>query len=181
MGDDRTGRVWIQGDLHAENFGTYMDGTGVLVFDVNDFDEACLGHVTWDLQRMGASVALLGWTKALSDDDITRWCRPTCAPTSTRSASSCPASRTTGGRWAWTTPPARSVPPCATPSCRRGSRCSTASPSCRTPSAAFRAGEDVRRLDDEERAVVERAYAAYLDTVPDSKRLEASAARSRTS
>jgi uncharacterized protein (DUF2252 family) len=35
----------------------------------------------------------------------------------------------------------------------------------------FRAGEDVRRLDDEERAVVERAYAAYLDTVPDSKRL----------
>ena len=24
--DDRTSRVWIQGDLHAENFGTYMDG-----------------------------------------------------------------------------------------------------------------------------------------------------------
>ena len=31
--DERTGRVWIQGDLHAENFGTYMDGNGVLVFD----------------------------------------------------------------------------------------------------------------------------------------------------
>ena len=26
--DERTGRVWIQGDLHAENFGTYMDGQG---------------------------------------------------------------------------------------------------------------------------------------------------------
>ena len=26
--DERTGRVWIQGDLHAENFGTYMDGAG---------------------------------------------------------------------------------------------------------------------------------------------------------
>ena len=26
--DERTGRVWIQGDLHAENFGTYMDGDG---------------------------------------------------------------------------------------------------------------------------------------------------------
>jgi hypothetical protein len=24
--DERTSRVWIQGDLHAENFGTYMDG-----------------------------------------------------------------------------------------------------------------------------------------------------------
>ena len=42
--DDRTGRVWIQGDLHAENFGTYMDGSGVLIFDVNDFDEAYVGH-----------------------------------------------------------------------------------------------------------------------------------------
>ena len=47
-----TSRVWIQGDLHAENYGTYMDAAGVLVFDVNDFDEAYLGHYTWDLQRM---------------------------------------------------------------------------------------------------------------------------------
>jgi len=68
--DERTGRVWIQGDLHAENFGTYMDGEGRLVFDVNDFDEAYLGHFTWDLQRLAASVALLGWTKALPDEDI---------------------------------------------------------------------------------------------------------------
>ncbi len=68
--DERTGRVWIQGDLHAENYGTYMDAEGILVFDVNDFDEAYLGHFTWDLQRMAASVALLGFTKALSDDVI---------------------------------------------------------------------------------------------------------------
>ena len=68
--DGRTGRVWIQGDLHAENFGTYMAGDGVFVFDVNDFDEAYLGHFTWDIQRMVASVALLGWMKAISDDDI---------------------------------------------------------------------------------------------------------------
>ncbi|MGH3897270.1 MAG: DUF2252 domain-containing protein [Pseudonocardiaceae bacterium] len=68
--DERTSRVWIQGDLHAENFGTYMDGNGVLIFDVNDFDEAYLGHFTWDLQRLVASVALLGWRKALSDTDI---------------------------------------------------------------------------------------------------------------
>jgi uncharacterized protein (DUF2252 family) len=68
--DERTSRVWIQGDLHAENFGTYMDGNGVLIFDVNDFDEAYLGHFTWDLQRMVTSIALLGWRKALSDTDI---------------------------------------------------------------------------------------------------------------
>ena len=70
--DDRTGRVWIQGDLHAENFGTYMDGAGVLIFDVNDFDEAFVGHFTWDLQRFAASIALLCWQKALSDEEIRR-------------------------------------------------------------------------------------------------------------
>ncbi|MGH2781601.1 MAG: DUF2252 domain-containing protein [Thermoleophilaceae bacterium] len=68
--DERTGRVWIQGDLHAENYGTYVNDAGILVFDVNDFDEAYLGHFTWDLKRMAASVALLGFVKALSDDTI---------------------------------------------------------------------------------------------------------------
>ena len=68
--DERTGRVWIQGDLHAENFGTYMGSAGMLIFDVNDFDEAFVGHFTWDLQRFAASVALLCWQKALSDNVI---------------------------------------------------------------------------------------------------------------
>jgi uncharacterized protein (DUF2252 family) len=42
----------------------------VFVFDVNDFDEAYLGHFTWDIKRMVASVALLAWMKAISDGDI---------------------------------------------------------------------------------------------------------------
>lgn len=70
--NERTGRVWIQGDLHAENFGTYMDGDGMFVFDVNDFDEAYLGHFGWDIKRMSASVALMCWMKAISDADIKR-------------------------------------------------------------------------------------------------------------
>ncbi len=68
--DDRTGRVWIHGDLHAENFGTYMDSTGRLIFNVNDFDEAYVGPFTWDLKRFAASVALIGYSKALSDEQI---------------------------------------------------------------------------------------------------------------
>ncbi|MGY1805418.1 DUF2252 domain-containing protein [Blastococcus sp. SYSU D00922] len=68
--DERTSRVWIHGDLHAENFGTYMDSTGRIVFDVNDFDEAYLGHVSWDLRRFAASFALMAWRKAFSDDVI---------------------------------------------------------------------------------------------------------------
>ncbi|WP_428934408.1 DUF2252 domain-containing protein [Streptomyces sp. ACT015] len=69
--DERTSRVWIHGDLHAENFGTYMDSNGRLVFNVNDFDEAYVGPFTWDLKRFAASIALVGYAKALSDDQIT--------------------------------------------------------------------------------------------------------------
>ncbi|WP_250028697.1 DUF2252 domain-containing protein [Paractinoplanes maris] len=70
--DDRTSRVWIHGDLHAENFGTYMNSSGQLVFNVNDFDEAYIGPFSWDLKRFSASLALIGYQKALSDDDITQ-------------------------------------------------------------------------------------------------------------
>jgi uncharacterized protein (DUF2252 family) len=68
--DGPTSRVWIHGDLHAENFGTYMIASGVLVFNVNDFDEAYVGPYVWDLKRFAASVALIGYAKALSDDSI---------------------------------------------------------------------------------------------------------------
>lgn len=65
-----TSRVWIHGDLHAENFGTYMNAEGILVFNVNDFDEAYVGPFIWDLRRFVASIALIGYAKALSDEMI---------------------------------------------------------------------------------------------------------------
>src|SRR3712207_3917366 len=61
--DAATSRVWIHGDLHAENFGTYMNSSGHLVFNVNDFDEAYVGPYLWDLKRLVASVALIGYSK----------------------------------------------------------------------------------------------------------------------
>ncbi|MFD3335544.1 DUF2252 domain-containing protein [Streptomyces sp. NPDC058700] len=73
--DERTGRVWIHGDLHAENFGTYMDANGRLIFNVNDFDEAYVGPFTWDLKRLAASLALIGYAKALADEQITHLVR----------------------------------------------------------------------------------------------------------
>ncbi|MFE0424256.1 DUF2252 domain-containing protein [Streptomyces sp. NPDC058953] len=73
--DERTSRVWIHGDLHAENFGTYMDANGRLIFNVNDFDEAYVGPFTWDLKRLAASLALIGYTKALADRQITELVR----------------------------------------------------------------------------------------------------------
>ena len=68
--NEQTSRVWIHGDMHAENFGTYMNSEGTLVFDVNDFDEAYVGHFSWDLRRFVASLGLLGWQKALPEEDV---------------------------------------------------------------------------------------------------------------
>lgn len=68
--NEKTSRVWIQGDLHAENFGTYMNGAGHFVFDVNDFDEAYVGPFSWDVKRFCAGLALIGYKKGLSDPEI---------------------------------------------------------------------------------------------------------------
>ena len=38
--------------------------------NVNDFDEAWVAPFTWDIKRLGASLALIGFSKAMSDDDI---------------------------------------------------------------------------------------------------------------
>ncbi|KAJ6094483.1 hypothetical protein N7467_001996 [Penicillium canescens] len=73
--DDKTKRIWIHGDLHAENFGTYMDSQGRLIFNVNDFDEAYVGPFIWDIKRFVGSIALVGYAKALSDKQITRLVR----------------------------------------------------------------------------------------------------------
>lgn len=70
--DEESSRIWIHGDLHAENFGTYLNSDGRLVFDINDFDEAYIGRYTWDLKRFAASLALLGWQKALPEADVRR-------------------------------------------------------------------------------------------------------------
>ena len=43
------------GDLHIENFGTWRDAEGRLIWGVNDFDEACPLPYTLDLTRLVAS------------------------------------------------------------------------------------------------------------------------------
>ncbi len=68
--DERASQIWVHGDLHVENFGTYLNSDGRLVFDVNDFDEVYLGHFLWDLERFAASLALVGWQKALPEETV---------------------------------------------------------------------------------------------------------------
>lgn len=55
----RTAReVLAVGDLHVENFGTWRDAEGRLVWGVNDFDEACRLPYTYDLLRLAVSARL---------------------------------------------------------------------------------------------------------------------------
>lgn len=43
--------VWLNGDLHLENFGTYRGDNRLTYFDIGDFDDACRGPATIDLFR----------------------------------------------------------------------------------------------------------------------------------
>jgi uncharacterized protein (DUF2252 family) len=61
--------VLAVGDLHVENFGTWRDAEGRLVFGVNDFDEAAEMPYILDPLRLAASAALAG-KSGLSIKDI---------------------------------------------------------------------------------------------------------------
>ena len=168
--DERTSRVWIQGDLHAENYGTYMDAAGVLVFDVNDFDEAYLGHFTWDLRRMAASLSLLGFAKALSDDTI----REMSATYATAYLEQVRAFHT-GDRdeeFRLTLDNTEGALKDVLLEARMATRIRMldAMTAIEGHERQFTEGPGVRRLEDDEKDEVRAAYEQYLDTIPEIKR-----------
>jgi uncharacterized protein (DUF2252 family) len=170
--DDRTSRVWIHGDLHAENFGTYMNSHGRMVFDVNDFDEAYIGHFSWDLRRFVASLALLGWQKALPDETVRdlvgKYLRSYLAQVSHY------ASVSEDDDFALhlenTDGPVKDVLVAA----RTSSRVALLDGLTRFEDhvRVFAEGGTVRRLPKAERRKVEKAFAAYLETIPESKKYD---------
>jgi hypothetical protein len=54
------------GDLHIENFGTWRDEEGRLIWGVNDLDEAWPASYTLDLARLTTSAYLAIWGEHLS-------------------------------------------------------------------------------------------------------------------
>ena len=54
----RASRVLAVGDLHVENFGTWRDADGRLIWGINDFDEATVLPWTQDLVRLAAGAQL---------------------------------------------------------------------------------------------------------------------------
>jgi uncharacterized protein (DUF2252 family) len=172
--DERTSRVWIQGDLHAENFGTYMDSSGTLVFDVNDFDEAYLGCFTWDLKRLAASVALMGWSKAISDDDIVALIGTFLRSyvRQVRAFADNPGDEMVRLHLGSTEGVIHDV------LLRARMRTRIELLDTMTTIAEyerrFTRGLGVRELDEDERAAALRAFESYLDTIPQGKRFGAS-------
>ena len=169
--DERTGRIWIQGDLHAQNFGTYMDGQGVLIFDVNDYDEAYLGHFTWDLQRLAASVAVMGWTKALADDDIEHLIETYLRAYLDQVHAFVDTDR--DHEWSLRLDTSRGAVRDALLVAQLRTRVDLLEKLTVVEdyTRRFRHSPSIRPLEDDERAAVEAVYHSYLDTIPESKRM----------
>ncbi|WP_431678079.1 DUF2252 domain-containing protein [Kitasatospora sp. KL5] len=173
--DERTGRVWIHGDLHAENFGTYLNAEGRLVFNVNDFDEAYVGAFTWDVQRLAASLALIGYAKALSDDTISGLVRAFAA--AYRGQISALAGNGDAAQYTLDTAGGPIL------DTLRGARLQTRVALLDSETVVegwdrrFRIGGGAFRLDDDTRAEVLAAFDRYLETLPPASRTRPDALR----
>src|SRR6476619_2331936 len=64
----KTPRVLAVGDLHVENFGTWRDTEGRLVWGVNDFDEVANMPYAVDLVRLVTSAILAKQENGLTID-----------------------------------------------------------------------------------------------------------------
>lgn len=165
-------RIWIHGDLHVENFGTYLNSDGRLVFDINDFDEAYVGRFTWDLQRFAASLALVAWQKALPEDAIrkliARYARSYLAQVNHYVASD------SDDDFEITLDTAHGPVLAALEEARAMRRADLLDETTVMQKGVRKFADDgtTRRLPREERTEVVAAFRAYLDTIPTSKRFD---------
>ncbi len=59
--------VWVCGDMHLENFGSYKAENGLAYFDLNDFDESALAPCLWELTRLLTSLIVAQSTLKLKE------------------------------------------------------------------------------------------------------------------
>jgi uncharacterized protein (DUF2252 family) len=68
----RAPSVWLNGDMHLENFGTYRGDNRLTYFDIGDFDDAARGPAVIDLLRFLSGIIVsapeLGVTSAEARD-----------------------------------------------------------------------------------------------------------------
>ena len=170
--DERTGAVWVHGDLHIENFGTYMNSDGRLVFDVNDFDEAYIGHFSWDLRRFVASLALMGWQKALPEETVRDLASAYLRAYLTQVSHYL--NEEDDADFALHLDNTDGAVRAVLAEARLASRVDLLDglTTLVDDIRVFAEGEGVRRLGRTERRKVETAFTAYLDTIPESKKFD---------
>ncbi len=61
--------TWNCGDLHLENFGSYKGDNRLTYFDMNDFDEAALAPLSWELVRLITSIQVGAATLSLNAEE----------------------------------------------------------------------------------------------------------------
>ena len=66
--------TWNCGDLHLENFGSYKGDNRLTYFDMNDFDEAALAPLSWELVRLVTSVQVGAATLSIRPDEAEALC-----------------------------------------------------------------------------------------------------------
>jgi uncharacterized protein (DUF2252 family) len=71
----RSPSVWVCGDLHLENFGSYKGDNRLVYFDLNDFDESALAPASWELVRMLTSIELGAMANGIETDSLPALCQ----------------------------------------------------------------------------------------------------------
>ncbi len=59
--------TWTQADLHIENFGSFADDKGDVIYEMNDFDESCVQSYQHDVWKLATSLVLVARELKLSD------------------------------------------------------------------------------------------------------------------
>jgi uncharacterized protein (DUF2252 family) len=67
--------VWLCGDLHLENLGSYKGDNRLTYFGINDFDECILGPVFIDMCRLMSSVYVAADSLKIKGDDAHELCK----------------------------------------------------------------------------------------------------------
>ena len=66
--------VWVCGDLHLENFGSYKGNNRLAYFDLNDFDEAALAPASWELVRVLTSLLVASESLSIRPSEARALC-----------------------------------------------------------------------------------------------------------
>ncbi len=66
--------TWTCGDMHLENFGSYKGDNRLAYFDMNDFDEAALAPLSWEIVRLLTSILVSAESLSISQDEAYALC-----------------------------------------------------------------------------------------------------------